>query len=164
MSCLQTVDFDLSPPIILSRLGNNEKSDGMEFGGAVVFGVMLAIPLSFIILPFTPDGAEHIRKAELQRKESEYQQRLAVDAAVTNSVASCLTTLGPWKCFGQLSDLDKTDPVSFGHPRTERLAAISSAQDVLLFCDLPRKVDCANQMIGQGYDAGEVAAALRSQP
>lgn len=120
---------------------------------------MCSIPLSILIMPFTQSW----RDAEQKRKIEFHEKQLADDALITKNVGLCLESKGPWKCFERVLELDAKDKPRIGELRVSRLAAISPAKEALLFCDLPRKVDCANKMIGHGYNVTEVKTALRSR-
>lgn len=131
---------------------------------AIVSGALFAIPLSFALMPLLPGWDESMERAAIERKTQEHQQQLADDERLTKGVAECAKALGPWKCFEKLAEMDDDHPLDFGGTRTSRLISISPAIEVLSLCDLPRKVDCANQMIKHGYNASEVSLALRKLP
>jgi hypothetical protein len=130
--------------------------------GNFVGAVIVAIPISFflaatIIVPLDPKFQEEMRK----RDEERTQARL-VQERLDGDVASCLRGESPWKCFLKLETMDRTDPVptDAGASRIRRLAKSVSAKEVLAFCNQPRKIDCAEQMIGDGYSRDDIQSAL----
>jgi hypothetical protein len=74
----------------------------------------------------------------------------------------CLKDENPWRCFVAFEREDVLRPVSSGASRTERMAALTSARDVLAFCLEWRKVDCADRMIGRGWSRDDLMAALEN--
>lgn len=130
--------------------------------GNIIGAVIVAIPVSFflaaaIVVPLDPKFQEEMRK----RDEERTQARL-VQERLDGDVASCLRGESPWNCFVKLETMDRTDPVpaDAGASRIRRLAKSVSAGEVLAFCNQPRKIDCAEKMIGDGYSRDDVQSAL----
>lgn len=98
--------------------------------------------------------------AAFYQPSPESKAALAEDDSITSGVRACLEAKGPWKCFETLQQADADLPLEKGEPRTLRLASLVTAQQVIEFCDLQRKVDCANRMFGSGYDVNEITAGL----
>jgi hypothetical protein len=132
--------------------------------GTYVGAVIVAVPASLFlygvfILPFDPEFQKTRREqAEIRHQAELVQERLDGD------VASCLRGESPWRCFLKLEDMDRTDPVpaDAGASRIRRLAKSVSAKEVLAFCNQPRKIDCAEQMIGDGYSRDDIRSALEN--
>ncbi len=126
-----------------------------ELGLALFVSPFAAV---FIVLPFLPPSPEYLAK----REEAANQERLVQDRMVSVQVQECLEAKGPWKCYVSLKEADEASRIKDGDPRVTRLAKLTSAEDVLRFCDLPRKVDCANEMFGSGFKAADIQSALVS--
>lgn len=131
-----------------------------KFLGAVIVAIPTLLFLdATIISPLQMQFQEEMRK----RDEERTQARL-VQERLDGDVASCLRGESPWNCFLKLGDMDRADPVppDAGASRIRRLATSVSAQEVLAFCNEPRKIDCAEQMIGDGYSRHDVHSALEN--
>lgn len=126
-----------------------------ELGLALILSPFAAV---FIVLPFVPPSPEYLAK----REEAANQERLVQDQMVSTQVQECLEAKGPWRCYVSLKDADEGSPIKDGDPRVTRFAKLISAEDVLRFCDLPRKVDCANEMFGSGFKAADIQSAVVS--
>lgn len=90
-------------------------------------------------------------REELEAREAQ--------AAVDSMIANCVAHEGPWRCFVKLEDLDHTSPIS-GRTRLQRMARMVPAWEVLAFCTEPRKVDCADRMIGVAYSRESILAGM----
>lgn len=130
--------------------------------GNFVGGILVGVPAllcvyAAVVLPFDPE----YQRISRERQEKQHQAEL-VQKRLDGDVASCLRGDSPWKCFLKLEDMDRTDPVptDAGASRIRRLAMSVSATEVLAFCNQPRKIDCAEQMIGDGYSRDDVRSAL----
>jgi hypothetical protein len=97
-------------------------------------------------------------KRNMDKKIEAHQKQ--IDAEVTQ----CLSNESPWRCFIKLRDSDGFVPVPRAAivSRVQRLAETVTAKDVLFFCSEPRKIDCAEQMIGKGYSREVIQAALET--
>jgi hypothetical protein len=122
---------------------------------ALVVSPFLALLIAMLFCSPSPEY-------QAQRAEELRVQAMEKDRAITTGVGVCLEKMGPWVCYKALKSADVDHPIRGGEARTARFASISSAKDVLEFCDLPRKVDCANQMFGNGYRMEDVQVALKS--
>jgi hypothetical protein len=131
-----------------------------NFVGGIIVGVPALVCIYVaLVLPFDPEYQKMSReRAEIARQAELLQKRLDGD------VVSCLRGDSPWKCFLKLGDMDRTDPVppDAGASRIRRLAKSVSAEEVLAFCSQPRKIDCAEQMIGDGYSRSDIQSALEN--
>jgi hypothetical protein len=129
-----------------------------NFVGGIIVGVPALVCIYVaLVLPFDPEYQKMSReRAEIARQAELLQKRLDGD------VVSCLRGESPWRCFLKLEDMDRTDPVpaDAGASRIRRLAKSVSAKEVLAFCNQPRKIDCAEQMIGDGYSRDDIRSAL----
>jgi hypothetical protein len=126
-----------------------------ELAQAVVIAVPTALCISALFYQPTPE-------MEAQRQEKLRLDRLEEDRIVSVKVQECLEAKGPWKCYVSLKEEDESSPVKRGASRLTRLATLTQAKEVLRFCDLPRKVDCANEMFGAGFKAVDIQGALAS--
>lgn len=114
----------------------------------------IGIPALMLLILFGVNSPEYREKVE--------RQQIALDHLlnVDRDVASCMQTRSSWQCFVAMETLDRTTPAPFGISRTRRVAAVAPAHELISLCLEPRKVDCANRMIGHGYSREDVLAAL----
>lgn len=102
-----------------------------------------------------------IAKRAYERKQAEVRQSLRQQQALIDAqVSGCVASSNPWRCFAVFEREDALNPVASGASRTERMAALVPAKEVLAFCLEWRKVDCADRMIGKGWARAELIAAL----
>lgn len=113
-----------------------------------VFLFLFGSMLSFAML-LSPSQEEVAARKELEARER----------SVAATVRTCLSSQGPWRCFLTLESADAADPVE-GVLRTRELAKITTAKQLLAFCTEPRKVDCADQIVGKGYSSEDILAAM----
>ena len=122
-----------------------------SFCQALVVSPILALLIAASFFEPSPQfKAERAEELRLQRE----------DELVSVKVQECLDTMGPWKCYVALKEMDEISPIKDRQTRTVRLANLITATDVLNFCDLARKVDCANKMFGAGFRTSDVQDAL----
>lgn len=130
----------------------------MRCGHILLLAGFLGIPtlcsIALIADPGIAQRAYERRKAETI--QSHRQQQALIDA----QVSGCVSGENPWRCFVVFEREDGLDPVASGASRTERMAALVSAREVLAFCLEWRKVDCADRMIGRGWPRADIMAAL----
>lgn len=129
--------------------------------GNIIGAVIVAIPVSFLLAAATVSLAPKFQE-EMRKRDEERTHARLVQESLDGDVASCLRGESPWNCFVKLEAMDRTDPVpaDAGASRIRRLAKSVSAGEVLAFCNQPRKIDCAEKMIGDGYSRGDVRSAL----
>lgn len=102
-----------------------------------------------------------VAKRAYERKQTEARQSLRQQQALVDiQVSGCIAGENPWRCFVVFEREDVLNPLDSGPSRTERMARLVPAREVLAFCLEWRKVDCADRMIGKGWARADLMAAL----
>jgi hypothetical protein len=129
----------------------------MKPGAILLTAVLGTSILCGLALMFDPG----IAKASLERKRTDARGRfIREQVSIDEDVSSCVRNENPWRCFVAFADEDRMHPVPFGASRTQRMAAIAPARDVLAFCLEWRKVDCADLMFGKGWSRAELIQGM----
>lgn len=130
----------------------------MRRGHILLLAGLLGVPtlcsIALIADPGIAKRAHERRQAEAI--QSHRQQQALIDA----QVSGCVAGSNPWRCFAVFEHEDALNPVASGASRTERMARLVPAREVLAFCLEWRKVDCADRMIGKGWARADLIAAL----
>jgi hypothetical protein len=130
----------------------------MKRGHILLLAALLGIPTLCSIALIADPG---IAKAARERRQADTLQRHRQHQALIDAqVKGCVSGENPWRCFVVFEREDALNPVESGASRTERIAALVSAREVLAFCLEWRKVDCADRMIGKGWSRADLMAAL----
>lgn len=118
---------------------------------------MVGVITPFLFIAVAAGHPDVNKRIEERRQE----EKIAADKLISDQVKLCLDQKGPWKCYEALMELDEEYPVENGQTRLARFVSLTTAQEVLELCDLPRRVDCANKMFGGGYKSAEIQQALK---
>jgi hypothetical protein len=130
----------------------------MKRGHILLLVALLGIPTLCSIALIADPGIA--KRAYERRKAETIQSHRQQQALVDVQVSGCVASENPWRCFVVFEREDVLKPVASGASRTERMAALVSAKEVLAFCLEWRKVDCADRMIGRGWPRADLMAAL----
>ena len=122
--------------------------------GSAILLVSIGCSIALIADPSTAKTAKERQQAAVR------EEILDEQTWIDHDIANCINKESPWRCFVAFDKQDREKPVRSGLTRTQRMAALVPAKDVLAFCLEWRKVDCADRMIGKGWPKSDLLAVL----